>query len=145
MSFLNGAMSRVWTRMNESCHTYDWVMSHIWTSHVTHMKACLCTLSRRRVCMRLDCVFCLPACMSHATHTYTWVTSHIWCAFGLRAWMSHVTHNSGVFQFYIWNPRNLKTSRKRQSPDLSRLLVSFPEKSHTFQAFLIYLQGGEDS
>ena len=23
--------------MNESCHTYEWVMSHIWTSHVTHM------------------------------------------------------------------------------------------------------------
>ena len=23
--------------MNESCHTYEWVMSHICTSHVTHM------------------------------------------------------------------------------------------------------------
>jgi len=25
------------THMNESCHTYEWVMSHIWMSHVTHM------------------------------------------------------------------------------------------------------------
>ena len=23
--------------MNESCHTYQWVMSHIWMSHVTHI------------------------------------------------------------------------------------------------------------
>jgi len=25
------------THMNESCHTYKWVMSHVWMSHVTHM------------------------------------------------------------------------------------------------------------
>jgi len=30
------SMSRV-PHMNKSCHTYEWVMSHIWTSHVTHM------------------------------------------------------------------------------------------------------------
>jgi len=29
-------MSHV-THMNESCHTYERVMSHIWMSHVTHM------------------------------------------------------------------------------------------------------------
>jgi len=32
-------MSYIWTchvtRMNESCHTYEWVMSYIWTCHVT--------------------------------------------------------------------------------------------------------------
>ena len=32
-------MSHIWmshvTHMNESCHTYEWVMSHIWMSHVT--------------------------------------------------------------------------------------------------------------
>jgi len=38
--------------MNESCHTYEWVMPHIWMSHVTHInKSC---------------------------HTYEWVMSHIW-------------------------------------------------------------------
>jgi len=34
-------MSHIWmshvTHMNESCHTYEWVMSHIRMSHVTHM------------------------------------------------------------------------------------------------------------
>jgi len=40
------------TRMNESCHTYEWVMSHIWMSRVTHVNA--------------------------SCHTYEWVMSHIW-------------------------------------------------------------------
>ena len=49
-------LSHIWmshvTHMNESCHTYEWVMSHIWMSHVTHMN---------EVC-----------------HTYEWVLSQIW-------------------------------------------------------------------
>jgi len=55
-------ISHIWmshvTHMNESCHTYKWVMSHIWMSHVTHM--------------------------NESCHTYEWVMSHIW--------MIHVTH-----------------------------------------------------
>jgi len=34
-SFLKTAFR---VNMDESCHTYEWVMSHIWMSHVTHMK-----------------------------------------------------------------------------------------------------------
>ena len=37
--------------MNESCHTYEWVMSHIWMSHVTHM--------------------------NESCHTYEWFMSHV--------------------------------------------------------------------
>jgi len=44
-------MSHV-THMNESCHTYERVMSHIWTSHVTHM--------------------------NESCHTFERVMSHIW-------------------------------------------------------------------
>jgi len=40
------------TYMNESCHTYEWVMSHIWLRHVTHM--------------------------TEACHTCDWGMSHIW-------------------------------------------------------------------
>jgi len=49
--------------VNESCHTYEWVMSHIWMSHVTHTNES-CHIR-----------------MSHATHTnkswntYEWVMS----------------------------------------------------------------------
>jgi len=55
-------MSHIWmshvTHMNESCHTSEWVMSHIWMSHVTHL--------------------------NESCHTYEWVMSHIW--------MSRVIH-----------------------------------------------------
>ena len=55
-------MSHV-THMNESCHTYERVMSHIWMSHITHTNVTsLCSLE------------CLNG----------WVMSHIW--------MSPVTH-----------------------------------------------------
>jgi len=60
--------------MNESCHThapqgartasnlYEWVMSHVWMSRVTH------THHRARVH--------LPTCINGRCHTYEWVVSH---------------------------------------------------------------------
>jgi len=42
--------------MNESWHTYEWVMVHIWTSHGTHMK--------------------------ESWHTYEWAMTHIWMSYG---------------------------------------------------------------
>ena len=38
--------------LSQSWHTYEWVVSHIWMSHVTHM--------------------------NESWHTYEWVISHIW-------------------------------------------------------------------
>jgi len=65
-------MSHIWmshvTHMNESCHTYEWVMSHIQMSYVTHM--------------------------NESCHTYRWVMSHIW--------MSHVTHMNESWHTYRW-------------------------------------------
>jgi len=40
------------THRNESCHTYEWVISYIWGSHGTHM--------------------------NESCHTNEWVMSHIW-------------------------------------------------------------------
>jgi len=72
-------MSHV-AHMNESCHTYEWVMSHIWMSHAAHMN---------ESCHTYEWV--MPHIwLSHVTHmtescrTYEWVMSHVW--------MSHVTH-----------------------------------------------------
>jgi len=59
--------------MNESCHIYDQVMSHIWMSHATHMNESCHTMNQ--------------SCnirMSHVMHTttscctYERVTSHLW-------------------------------------------------------------------
>ena len=45
-------MSHV-THMNESCHTYEWVMSHIWMSHVTHMNESCHTLRQTKEVLTL--------------------------------------------------------------------------------------------
>jgi len=90
--------------MNESWHTYEWVTSHIWMSHVTHVNESCHTY---RVMSHIW--------MSHVTHinqsrhTYEWVmsnmwmshtshmnesrnASHIWIHHGRHIWTSHGTH-----------------------------------------------------
>jgi len=74
---------------HKSCHTYTWVMPHIWMSHVTHMnESCL---------------------------TYEWVMSHIWMSH--VTWLIHfVRHKSRLLRnglylhytyemthWYVWN------------------------------------------
>jgi len=63
--------------MNESCHTYGWVMSHIWMN-----ESCLHIRMSRVTHMNESC------------HTYAWVVSHIW--------MSHVTHMNEWVMSHIW-------------------------------------------
>jgi len=52
-------MSHV-SHMNESCHTYEWVMSHIWMSHVSH--------SIPHIWMRH------ASHMNESRHTHTWMS-----------------------------------------------------------------------
>jgi len=54
------------TRMNASCHSYEWVLSHLWMSHVPQL--------------------------NESCHTYEWVLSQIW--------MSHVTRMNESCQTY---------------------------------------------
>ena len=76
-----GIKSRTWTshvtHMNESrctyewesCHTYEWVMSHIWMSNGTHI--------------------------NESCHTYEWVTLQIRMSHVTHIWLSYVTYCSG--------------------------------------------------
>jgi len=73
-------MSHV-THMNESCHTYEWVMSHICMSHVTHMN---------ESCQVYKWV---TSYMNESCHTYEWDMSHIW--------LSHVTHMNESCPTYV--------------------------------------------
>jgi len=80
-------MSHIWmshvTHMNESRHTYEWVISHIWVSHVTHMNESCHTYEMSHVTH-----------MNESCHTYEWVMSHIW--------MSHVTHMDESCHTHKW-------------------------------------------
>jgi len=65
-------MSHV-TFVNESRHVCEWVMSHMWMSHVTHMT---------------------ESCRTYANescHTCEWVMSNMWISHVTHL-MSHVTH-----------------------------------------------------
>jgi len=68
------------TYMNESCHTYEWAMSHIWMSHVTHVNE-LCHICERV----MSNIWMSDAThMNESRHAYKRVMSHIW--------VSRVTH-----------------------------------------------------
>jgi len=77
-------MSYIWMRhasshMNESCHTSDWIVSHIWMGHVTHMNescqthkdalnppildSCLCVCVCARVCVCVCKSVCACMCV----------------------------------------------------------------------------------
>ena len=85
--------------INESCDTYEWVMSHIIVSHVTHMnESChiwMCHVTHMNAIGVMSHIF-----MSHVTHmsescdTYEWVPWHIW--------ISHDTYISESCHIYDW-------------------------------------------
>ena len=78
-------MSHIWmshvTQMNESCHTYEWVMSYIWMSHVTHM--------------------------NESCHTYEWVMSHI-----RMSQVTQVSYMAILYCAFSNSKRLLKHSQK---------------------------------
>ena len=103
-------MSHV-TRMNEWCHTSEWVMSHIWMSHVVHLNESCCTSEWVRSHIRMSHVRCREHIwMSHVTlmneshPIYEWITPHIWtCRVPRRVciWMSHVLRRVYIW-VYVW-------------------------------------------
>jgi len=98
-------MSHV-THINELCGTYEWVVAHVWMSHVTTCPMCEWVMSHiwMRHVTHMNESWPLDECpspvlrvwshieLSHVTHmneswisqVYQWVMSH--------EWMGHVTH-----------------------------------------------------
>ena len=109
-------MSLVWmshvTRMNESCHTYEWVMSHIWINHVTRMNQSCHTDEWDMSHIWISHV---PR-MNESCHTYESVMSHIWISHVTRMnaglvhmcdvtrshTHSHATHTWRYVWMYVW-------------------------------------------
>jgi len=99
--------------MPETCPTvtYEWVMSHIWMSHVTHrneschasgyalnMPETRPTFTYERVMSHII-LFHVTRWNDHVTHmnescqTYKCVMTHIWVIIHfIHLWMSHITH-----------------------------------------------------
>jgi len=120
-------MSAGVTRMNESCHTYEWVMSHVWMSYVTCMNES--HMSHRNECGILvqsvahlhvwhDSFIFVPWLihMCDMTHSYVWNDSFIcvtWVIHMCDVTHSHVCRDSfirvtclihmyGMIHWYVW-------------------------------------------
>jgi len=78
------------THLNEACHNYKWVMTHIriWMCYVTHMK-----YTYEWVMPHIQTSHVLF--MNKSSHTYGWVICHVW--------MSHVTHMDKSCRTYNLN------------------------------------------
>jgi len=86
--------SFIWRTMhiNDSWHTYEWVMAYIWMSHgriwrdtttyqsVTHIWGCSYERQYRSICHGIH--------MNESWHTYEWVMAYIWMSHAY-IWMSH--------------------------------------------------------
>ena len=106
---LLSVMSRVQmshaTRMNESCHTYEWVMPRVRMSHAT----------------RVD----LPC------HTHEWVKSHIWmsqsCCNTYKCVMPH------IWMSHIIDPQASASVLRVMSHIWMRHVTYMNESSHTYE------------
>jgi len=99
------------THMNESCHTYEWVMSHIWMSHDTHMNEsrhiyeCVTASIRMSQLTTFDSSVRVtwPSPMAgswagctRCKHDCMWPTHNIWLIRACDVTQSHVCHDSLV-------------------------------------------------
>ena len=76
-------MSHV-THMNESCHTYEWVVPHIWMEHVSHMNESCQTYERGL--MKMPCPLDSTK-MWRMTMDFMKMRDSMW-----HVWISHVRH-----------------------------------------------------
>jgi len=89
-------MAHIWkshvTRMIESCHTYEWVTSHIRMSHVTHTNESRHTNGGIPWCFLIMYKSRHTLCMSHVPPTNEMSNKQIW--------MSHVTPTNAAWHVY---------------------------------------------
>jgi len=83
-------MSHMWmchgTHVNESCKIYEYVMSHICMGHGTHMHGSWHTYEWVMRHRHISHIWTSHGTHTESNHTWEWVMSHIW--------MSHITHKN---------------------------------------------------
>ena len=101
--------------VNESCHTYEWVMSHIWMSHVTHMNESCHTYEWVMSHIWMSHV----PCVNESCHTYEWVSPR-----GSHVLHSYVGHNSsicGTWLIHMWDVTQMEGALEEAVADGRRL------------------------
>jgi len=85
-------------QIDESCHTHDGVMSHVWMSHVPRMNVPILQMSDKSYhtheWIMSPTQICHDTHIYEACHTCKWVVSH--------TWMSHITHMNESCHTHDW-------------------------------------------
>ena len=87
------------THINESCHAYEWVMSHIWMSHVTHMD------DSRHSYEHVN-----DSCVAWIIHMCSVHSYENTCSTGNRIGNYHATHVDGSRRSYERIMSHIRTS-----------------------------------
>jgi len=105
--------SHIWMshvpHMNKTCPTYVWAMSHIWMRHVPHItrhNLCACWRTRAALCQQGDHT-------NESCPTYVWVMSHIWACLTCERIMSHIQHDVIGMLGYVRAPVYVNKAVKR--------------------------------
>jgi len=79
--------------MNESYHTYEWIISHIWMSHGTHVNELCHTMSHIWMNLVIH--------LNGSCHTYEWVMSRTYDAsITSHVWMCHLSYEWDMTHTY---------------------------------------------
>jgi len=130
------------TYMDESCHMYEGVMSHVWISHVTHIKCSWCAHTNvvlwviSRIWMRH------VTHMNQSRHTHEWVTSHTWSAADVHTHMilyaSYHTHTITCDSFVcVWHGSFVCVT---WCMHISRIQYHFYESYHIYACVMSHIR-----
>ena len=126
---------RLGTLMNESWHTYEWVMAHVWMSHGTRMNESWqiykCVIAHVWMSHNTHKILMVMShvSMSHVTrinescHTYQWVMSHVS--------MSHVTLIQDLILHERRLPRQLHARHVAWEWGMLRIWISDVTQCHS--------------
>jgi len=106
------------THVDESCHTHEWVMTHMWMSHVTHHTCggclslvnlffkssweCIKTIVRWYACIRKPYIRRPPIYERCLTPCYMCVVTYEICLCYKKFW--HPTYSDYLFLKDVWHP-----------------------------------------
>ena len=116
-----------------SCHTYEWIMSHIWMNHVTHMNeswstlndVCSCKMylwqhpciTDTSVCVCV-CVCCVCVCVCVYVYVYARAHARVCvcvCTTHKSQYRQKQKHTISHVQTYAMRARERKRTRARAS------------------------------
>jgi len=119
-------MNELFSHRNESCHEYEWVMSHIRISHVTHTN---------ESCHAYEWVLSqiwmsLVIHINESYHTYEWAVSHVW-----MSPVARMNESCRKFKWALsrkWKSQSLK-NMSRKAHGFRNCFTRIYESRHTYE------------